>query len=640
MKKICQLCGTEYEAKGSRSKYCYKPVIKKCKACGKEFETQCFKGNPEYCSHSCASSVSPKDLVPLTCPICGDKFTRTNANQKYCMHTKEAICKVCGKPFTYICTQAARSSKFTCGDDKCRAAYAHQRSAAYYTDKTVYCKVCGLPFTPTTNASAICDREHKFKCVICSSEFTIPKKYLTEPKLRQTCSDECKRKLMSQNNKGSTEESVAKRKATCLERYGVEHAAQSPIIQQKMHQTYQSRTGFTHPSHNPEVRSRSAKSARTSKLELKICTLLDNYNIEYKQHYMLNADDVAHEFDFYLPKYKILIDADGVYYHSYLSDPDGVHSIDYYDDIRISLVPEDYQFHVIVEGTEEKAVKEIVKIIHPVDADAFNYDSYLFDWCRSIGFPYPQYDDTRMQQDWQSLCKYSNDVYVPQCRIGESLISNYHRSIYNCRVKHYSSPVEAWNDDTKLKKVIQNRLIYVNNVDPSKILRGFNVSKICPRVSIFNPILAKYIVTKYLAEFNQVFDPFSGFSGRLLGTIAAGKEYIGQDLNPDTVAESNQIIDFLQLSNASIIQKDIFDSFGKYECLLTCPPYHDKETYKDESVFLSCDDWIDECLNRFDCKKYAFVVDKTEKYKDYVVEELKSTSHFNTVKETIVVISK
>ena len=62
---------------------------------------------------------------------------------------------------------------------------------------------------------------------------------------------------------------------------------------------------------------------------------------------------------------------------------------------------------------------------------------------------------------------------------------------------------EAWEDDTLLKKVISNRLIYKNNVDPSKVLTGFNISKICPRVSIFNPVLAKYIVSNYLSEFDS-----------------------------------------------------------------------------------------------------------------------------------------
>ena len=39
---------------------------------------------------------------------------------------------------------------------------------------------------------------------------------------------------------------------------------------------------------------------------------------------------------------------------------------------------------------------------------------------------------------------------------------------------------------------------------------------------------------------------------------------------------------------------------------------YDKELYNDEFVFLTCDRWIDDCLKRFDCSKYVFVVDTTE----------------------------
>lgn len=188
--------------------------------------------------------------------------------------------------------------------------------------------------------------------------------------------------------------------------------------------------------------------------------------------------------------------------------------------------------------------------------------------------------------------------------------------------------------------MIKNRLIYVNNVDPSKILRGFNISKICPVVSMFNPILAKYLVGKYLSEFTEVFDPFSGFSGRLLGVVSTGKQYIGQDLNQKVVDESKQIMKFLDLQfcQCSILQNDIFSSFGVYECLLTCPPYNKKEIYNNETVFKSCDDWIDECLKRFKCKRYVFVVDETTKYSDKIVEQIKSTSHFSNVREKIIVI--
>ena len=572
------------------------------------------------------------------CKLCGSTFIPKNGNQKYCMQTKTANCKICGKEFTYVCTLHNAGSKVTCSDPKCKAAYVHSQSANFYRDKVAICKICGKEFTPKTNTSSICYRDHIFNCAVCGKEFIIPRYRLSEPKLRSTCSKECNQKLHSINNGGACPEAIEKRKQTCLDRYGVEHAAQSSKIQAKMQNTYFNRTGYTHMSHNPEVRSRTAKSAKLSKLESKIRDLFDNYNISYEQHYMISSESRSHEFDFYLPEYKILIDADGVYYHSYLSDPDGKHSIDYYDDLRMSLVPEDHQFYLIVEGTEEKSVKKLAEILKSIDEKIFDYDSYLFNWCRSIEFPYPSYSDKRMQSDWTNLCKYENVKYVNQCRIGESILLNFHRSLYDCRVHGYTSPLEAWNDDAKLKKVIANRLIYVNDVDPSKILRGFNVSKICPRVSVFNPILAKYLIQKYLSEFQEIFDPFSGFSGRMLGTAACGKKYIGQDLNLRAVEESNKIISYLELHRASVTHRDIFNSYGVYECLLTCPPYNEKEVYASETRFLSCDAWIEECLRRFKCKKYVFVVDHTEKFQNCIKEELKSTSHFNNVKETVIVI--
>ena len=56
------------------------------------------------------------------------------------------------------------------------------------------------------------------------------------------------------------------------------------------------------------------------------------------------------------------------------------------------------------------------------------------------------------------------------------------------------------------------------------------------------------------------------------------------------------------------------------------------------TVFKSCDEWIDECMKRFSCKAYVFVVDSTKKYKQYVTETLHNSSHFSKSKEYVVVI--
>lgn len=438
-------------------------------------------------------------------------------------------------------------------------------------------------------------------------------------------------------------EVIAKRKQTCIEKYGSDNIFSSEYGMAKVRQTMLAKYGVTNPSQNPDMKAKATKAARNSSLELRILDLFANYNIDVMHHYFLSNSElgISHEFDFYLPKYKLLIDADGLYFHSYLDDPDGKHVLDYYDDIRLKLVPSDHMFYLIVEGDEVSQVKQLITILEHVDNGLFNYDSYLFDWCRSIDFPYSSYPSDRLQSDWKHLQNYDNANYVPQARIGESIIKQYHRSLYDCHKDGCLSPIAGWYNDDIIKAVIKNRLIYVNNVDPSKILRGFSVSKLCPVVSIFNPILAKYLVQKYLNEFDLVFDPFSGFSGRMLGVASLNKLYIGQDLNTCAVQESNQIIDFLGLdSQCSVSEHDILSSSGDYDCLFTCPPYGKKEVYANETVFKSCDGWILECLVRFECKRYVFVVDKTDRYSKYVVEILKSTSHFATSQEQVVVIDR
>ena len=85
--------------------------------------------------------------------------------------------------------------------------------------------------------------------------------------------------------------------------------------------------------------------------------------------------------------------------------------------------------------------------------------------------------------------------------------------------------------------------------------------------------------------------------------------------------------------------KNILQSTGEYECLFTCPPYADKEQWQDVPISTNtCDDWIDECIKRFKCRSYVFVVDQTNKYNNNVVDVIENKSHLNNNKEFIIVI--
>ena len=232
-------------------------------------------------------------------------------------------------------------------------------------------------------------------------------------------------------------------------------------------------------------------------------------------------------------------------------------------------------------------------------------------------------------QEWE----WNKNSYV-----GSSIVRHFHESIWEAHVGKNISPVECWNNKELLEKTVKNRMIYSSRLSSQSIVDGFNVSKIAPKVSVFNPMSAKYLIKTYLNEFSEVFDPFSGFSGRMLGCCALGKKYVGQDINTKHVIESNRIIDYLRL-NASVKEQDIFIDQGEYECLFTCPPYGLKEIWNEHETNYTCDMWIAQCITRYDCKKYLFVVDSSERYKDYIIGEITNSSHFGNRKEYIVLIT-
>ena len=77
-------------------------------------------------------------------------------------------------------------------------------------------------------------------------------------------------------------------------------------------------------------------------------------------------------------------------------------------------------------------------------------------------------------------------------------------------------------------------------------------------------------------------------------------------------------------------------------CNLHCSWCDTKESWGDvaNQTIKSCDEWIDECLQRFNCERYLFVVDETSKYSNYIVEELSNQSLFGKGKERVVLVEK
>lgn len=459
-----------------------------------------------------------------------------------------------------------------------------------------------------------------------------------------------------------------KSKKTCLEKYGVEHSFQSENNKSKSAKTCLEKYGTKHAMQNEEIKKRAIEKWRMNAdktLEKMRQTMVERYGTPYamqckgiqdkaKKKYLYDGEffDSSWELAFWIynTEHGIKISRPKIYFeynyngNAYKYFPDFEVNGSYYelkglqffedkDQSKKMVNPFDESQNDKYEAKHQCMIKNNVAIITDVSKEL-------------------KYVKTKYTEDFLELFDthlefpYLNQDLSDTSDLG--LIHHFHKSIYDAARMGKLSPIEAWKDKNVIKKVALNRLKYVGHCKPSDILQGFSVTRIAQKVSVFRPKLAEQFIKKYIPYVKTIIDPFSGFSGRLLGSYNCGVRYIGYDLNEDHVRESNEIIKYKHLENIcsveirNIITCDKKDwSKTENACLLTCPPYGGKEHWNKNrnEVELSCDEWIDLCLEKHNgCKSYMFIVDETKKYEDYIVDEIVNKSHFGKNKEYVVLI--
>lgn len=112
------------------------------------------------------------------------------------------------------------------------------------------------------------------------------------------------------------------------------------------------------------------------------------------------------------------------------------------------------------------------------------------------------------------------------------------------------------------------------------------------------------------------------------------------DINEKTVEESQEVIRFLNLGDATVTHCAIEDNTDgrEYDVLLSCPPYGFKEIWQEGVMYHNEDYYIDLCIKKFKCKTMIFVVNETIRHKDFIVEGVKNISHMSKNAEKVVVI--
>lgn len=241
------------------------------------------------------------------------------------------------------------------------------------------------------------------------------------------------------------------------------------------------------------------------------------------------------------------------------------------------------------------------------------YIDLVFSYYRQQGFPYYPTDTDSRLKEFKKLLNYDsnniityeeNKLCYKQVMHGLSLAWSYFPHSWSIPCNNFRTPMQAFEDDTIFRKVIQKRLktgTYMSDSGIRKMLKIYSGNQ-C--VSNFRPTTAEAIYNKYATN-GTVWDMSSGFGGRLLGFIVSNaKKYIGTEPSTKTYNGLNELshdykeiypkcssvdLFFNQIYKPSkeieiykIGSEDYIPDKESLDFCFTSPPYFDTEKYSDE----------------------------------------------------------
>ena len=212
-----------------------------------------------------------------------------------------------------------------------------------------------------------------------------------------------------------------------------------------------------------------------------------------------------------------------------------------------------------------------------------------------------QYNEKDLQKAWKKLKEYSNsnNFTASQTRPGLELCEHFFPNFFDIKNNKGESFKDYW-DSEHLKKIIMWNRSSHSTPYLSELRRGVYFCYGLTKNTMFRPHLTKMIVDRYQAK--TVLDPCCGWGGRMLGTVAAGAEYIGFEPNTETYKHLLELADFVNITDKIHIYNEGAENIKNYDIhcdlVLTSPPYYDTEIYCDESTqsinnYSSYSEWVD-----------------------------------------------
>lgn len=291
----------------------------------------------------------------------------------------------------------------------------------------------------------------------------------------------------------------------------------------------------------------------------------------------------------------------------------------YSDDFVFFSKEEIYNYHKIY--SEEQCISELI----------IPFIKFLYAYVEKYGWFFPI--KTTNEQWFDLICKLkkSEGKLSSSTQFGNSEIKRYFTSFWDSHLNCFgASPIILFKDEKLLLRFLKYRFgisngkkyKYVFNnekvefselfdISFKQVRRAFEVNHYT--VSVFKPLLAKWIYKKYGFNGMTTWDPCFGFAGRLLGFISCFEEgnYIGTDPNTKLYCEVQNLIDDLNLKERAQIFNVPMEDFevNNVDLVFTCPPYFNVEIYCSEETqssvrYMDKDSWNEGFLKTLLIKSY------------------------------------
>lgn len=208
---------------------------------------------------------------------------------------------------------------------------------------------------------------------------------------------------------------------------------------------------------------------------------------------------------------------------------------------------------------------------------------------QGLGFPFPERlsrEETAKELDDLAEVRWESSLghVLPSDTSGLAFLSPFFPHRFRGRnIQADMSAFDFFFSD-RLSRAVEFILASGRKVNSTRLRT--TVASLAHTPTMFRPSVAKVLVEKYAGPGGCVLDPCAGWGGRMLGTLSAGRSYVGVEISPPTARGLVDVLGALKdfgLPSAEILCSPIQNAnlpAEKFDFALTSPPYADQEVYE------------------------------------------------------------